>query len=180
MYLTFCLVVMRLRNPGPPRRLPGQLTRHLSLPFSIMTPMSFVCLRSRATLSYFCLLAFTVALSNGTLYSADFSTQKAANSTPIDWEVVGNPSFTTTGYSPVMALAQNHIHFLNVPGLSAGQADIFVIHCESRIIKWSSRAYRHLNQSRTSNPRCRLTQPAVVIRSLPHMDRLRRSSWPRE
>jgi hypothetical protein len=31
-----------------------------------------------------------------------------------------------------MALAQNHIFFLNVPGVAAGSADIYVIHCESR------------------------------------------------
>jgi len=31
-------------------------------------------------------------------------------------------------YVPVMALAQNHIHFLDVPGTTSGSADIFVIH----------------------------------------------------
>jgi hypothetical protein len=29
-----------------------------------------------------------------------------------------------------MALAQNHIFFLNVPDVIAGSADIYVIHCE--------------------------------------------------
>ena len=29
---------------------------------------------------------------------------------------------------PVMALAQNHIHFLDVPGTASGSADIFIIH----------------------------------------------------
>lgn len=52
----------------------------------------------------------------------------AANSTPLSWtndEQVPYPS----NYVPVMALAQNHIHFLDVPNVPAGSADIFVIHC---------------------------------------------------
>jgi len=52
----------------------------------------------------------------------------AANSTPLNWfndEQVPYPS----NYVPVMALAQNHIHFLDVPNVPAGSADIFVIHC---------------------------------------------------
>ncbi|KIM55728.1 hypothetical protein SCLCIDRAFT_285481 [Scleroderma citrinum Foug A] len=52
---------------------------------------------------------------------------KAANSTALSWvntEAAPYPS----GYVPVMALAQNHIHFLDVPGVPAGSADIFVIH----------------------------------------------------
>ncbi|KAF8315328.1 hypothetical protein DL93DRAFT_2057245 [Clavulina sp. PMI_390] len=67
-------------------------------------------------------------LSGGTLYQADFGQQTAATSTAIEWQVVGTPSFSTSNYSPVMALAQNHIHFLDVPGASAGDAYIFVIH----------------------------------------------------
>lgn len=53
---------------------------------------------------------------------------KTANSTALSWvntEAAPYPS----GYVPVMALAQNHIHFLDVPGVPAGSADIFVIHC---------------------------------------------------
>ena len=53
-----------------------------------------------------------------------------ANSSALSWVDVGKPSFNTQGYDPVMALAQNHIHFLDVPGLANGDADIFVIHCE--------------------------------------------------
>lgn len=34
------------------------------------------------------------------------------------------------GYDPVMALAQNHIHFLNSEDGGPGNANIFVIHCE--------------------------------------------------
>ena len=54
---------------------------------------------------------------------------KAATSAPLSWVDVQKAPFTTDNYSPVMALAQNHIHFLNVPGVPAGSADIFVIHC---------------------------------------------------
>jgi hypothetical protein len=67
-------------------------------------------------------------LSQGVLYQADFGQLTSAQTAIIDWQSVENPSFTTTNYSPVMALAQNHIHFLDVPGASAGQAYIFVIH----------------------------------------------------
>lgn len=68
-------------------------------------------------------------LVGNTLYQADFGQLADAQSTAIDWQSVNDPSFSTSGYSkPVMALAQNHIHFLDVPGTSAGQAYIFVIH----------------------------------------------------
>jgi len=46
----------------------------------------------------------------------------------MNWNDVGAPSFPTSGYSPVMALAENHIHFLDVPGAQPGTAQIFVIH----------------------------------------------------
>lgn len=68
------------------------------------------------------------ALANGDMSSLDLGSQTAANSTPLAWNNVGNPSFTTTGYNPTMALAQNHIHFIGVPGSQTGTADIFVIH----------------------------------------------------
>ncbi|KAG2355314.1 hypothetical protein BDR07DRAFT_1426531 [Suillus spraguei] len=67
------------------------------------------------------------ALSQGNLFSLDMGSLSAANSTPLNWvndEQVPYPS----GYVPVMALAQNHIHFLDVPNVPAGSADIFVIH----------------------------------------------------
>jgi len=58
---------------------------------------------------------------------------KSANSTAIPWVDVQKPNFSTgqstDSYQPVMALAQNHIHFLGLPGLPAGDAKIFVIHC---------------------------------------------------
>lgn len=67
------------------------------------------------------------ALSQGNLFSLDMGLLNAANSTPLSWtndEQVPYPS----NYVPVMALAQNHIHFLDVPNVPAGSADIFVIH----------------------------------------------------
>ncbi|KAG1793687.1 uncharacterized protein HD556DRAFT_1432210 [Suillus plorans] len=67
------------------------------------------------------------ALSQGNLFSLDMGLLNAANSTPLSWtndEQVPYPS----DYVPVMALAQNHIHFLDVPNVPAGSADIFVIH----------------------------------------------------
>lgn len=47
----------------------------------------------------------------------------------LSWTDVQKPDLGD-GYQPVMALAQNHIHFLNVPNIPAGSAKIFVIHCE--------------------------------------------------
>jgi len=67
------------------------------------------------------------ALSQQNLYSLDMGLLKAANSTPIPWNDVQTLNLGAN-YQPVMALAQNHIHFLNVAGLSNGSADIFVIH----------------------------------------------------
>ncbi|KAH7924719.1 hypothetical protein BV22DRAFT_1034871 [Leucogyrophana mollusca] len=67
------------------------------------------------------------ALSNGNLFSLDMGLLKAANSTPLAW-VNAEQAPYPANYQPVMALAQNHIHFLDVPGVAAGSADIFVIH----------------------------------------------------
>ncbi|EJT99355.1 hypothetical protein DACRYDRAFT_23912 [Dacryopinax primogenitus] len=68
------------------------------------------------------------ALSGGNLYQLDYSTITKTATGPTAWEAVEAPNFQTTGYKPVMAIAQNHIHFLDVPGNQAGQANIFVIH----------------------------------------------------
>ncbi|KAG2034019.1 hypothetical protein BDR03DRAFT_1070516 [Suillus americanus] len=67
------------------------------------------------------------ALSQGNLFSLDMGLLKAANSTPLNWIIDGQVPYPS-GYVPVMALAQNHIHFLDVPNVPAGSADIFVIH----------------------------------------------------
>ena len=69
------------------------------------------------------------ALSKGEIYSLDMGLMKAANSTALSWVDVQKPAFDTNNYNPVMALAQNHVHFLDVPGVPAGSAMIFVIHC---------------------------------------------------
>lgn len=65
----------------------------------------------------------------------------SANATAIPWNAVQQPDLSndasgsitpganTAGYQPVIALAQNHVHFMNVPGLQPGSAKIFVIHC---------------------------------------------------
>ncbi|KIK66162.1 hypothetical protein GYMLUDRAFT_38686 [Collybiopsis luxurians FD-317 M1] len=52
----------------------------------------------------------------------------SASSSSIAWTDVEKAGFDTTNYQPVMALANNHVHFLDVPGVAAGSADIFVIH----------------------------------------------------
>ncbi|KAG2067094.1 hypothetical protein BDR04DRAFT_1105620 [Suillus decipiens] len=67
------------------------------------------------------------ALSQGNLFSLDMGSLSAANSTPLNW-VNDEQAPYPSGYVPVMALAQNHIHFLDVPNVPAGSADIFVIH----------------------------------------------------
>jgi len=67
-------------------------------------------------------------LSGGNLYSLDFGaiTNKATG--PTSWAAVEAIPFQSSGYKPVIAIAQNHMYFLDVPGNSAGQANIFVIH----------------------------------------------------
>jgi len=67
------------------------------------------------------------ALSHGELFRLDMGLLKAANSTPLQWVDVEKAPYPS-GYQPVMALAQNHIFFLNVPGTPAGSANIYVIH----------------------------------------------------
>lgn len=54
---------------------------------------------------------------------------KTANSTALTWNPVQKAPFPDN-YSPVMALAQNHIHFLDVGDDGPGKARIFVIHCK--------------------------------------------------
>lgn len=73
------------------------------------------------------------ALSNNELFFLDMGSLTTANSTALSWIDVEHAPYPD-GYQPVMALAQNHIHFLDVPGTPAGDADIFVIHCEYRLL----------------------------------------------
>jgi hypothetical protein len=58
---------------------------------------------------------------------------KAANSSAVEWVDVEKAPYPSD-YEPVMALAQNHVFFLNVAGVSAGSVDIYVIHCKSKLL----------------------------------------------
>ena len=60
---------------------------------------------------------------------------KAAKQGALAWNLVQELNFPDN-YDPVMALAQNHIHFLNVGDDSPGTARIFVIHCKFPSRKW--------------------------------------------
>jgi len=68
------------------------------------------------------------AYSKGKLFALDMELLKAANSTTKEWTEVEQVDWDTTNYQPTMALAQNHVHFLGVPGVPDGSAKIFVIH----------------------------------------------------
>jgi len=70
----------------------------------------------------------------GNLHKLNMKTLKAAEDSTLTWELVGTPNFNTTDYRPIMAVAQNRIHFLNVPGNSAGQANIFDIPCKLSLL----------------------------------------------
>lgn len=69
------------------------------------------------------------ALSKGELFFLNMGDLKAANTSALSWTDVQKAPYDAS-YQPVMAIAQNHIHFLNVPGTPEGDAQIFVIHCE--------------------------------------------------
>ncbi|KAJ4499407.1 hypothetical protein C8R41DRAFT_63085 [Lentinula lateritia] len=72
---------------------------------------------------------FYVLSDSGELWFLSFENiTTAAQSSTIPWTDVEKAGFDTTNYEPVMALANNHVHFLDVPGVAAGSADIFVIH----------------------------------------------------
>lgn len=78
----------------------------------------------------YCTPSYSDAVSHGEMYFLDMKALKASSGSAISWTDVGATPYGST-YQPVMALAQNHIHFLDVPNVPAGSADIFVIHCES-------------------------------------------------
>jgi hypothetical protein len=67
-------------------------------------------------------------LSNSQIYSLDMGTLSGADGGTRGWGYVQNPPFAQNGAypSPVMALGQNHVHFLNVG--KAATVNIFVIH----------------------------------------------------
>ncbi|KAJ7815030.1 hypothetical protein B0H14DRAFT_2848845 [Mycena olivaceomarginata] len=68
------------------------------------------------------------ALSKGELWSLDMKELVTAGSSPIVWQDGGAAEINTSNYDPVMAIAQNHIFFFGVPGVTPGNAPIFVIH----------------------------------------------------
>lgn len=123
---------MLLQNPGPRNLLLQESLTPLPLMrFLTMTPMFSVrcCALWCFSFGTNFLSPPPDALSNGELFSLDMGLLKAANSTPISWTDVQNLNLGSD-YQPVMALAQNHIHFLDVPDVPSGNAKIFVIHCE--------------------------------------------------
>ncbi|KAJ2926249.1 hypothetical protein H1R20_g10838, partial [Candolleomyces eurysporus] len=71
-------------------------------------------------------------LSGGEILSLDMALMKAAVPGELTWNDVQKPALgierSSASYEPVLALAQNHIHFLGVPGMPAGEAEVFVIH----------------------------------------------------
>lgn len=85
------------------------------------------------------------AYSSASLFSLDMALLKASTPTPIPWNTVQSPDLSafpataavttpqtpganTQGYAPTIALAQNHVHFMGVPGLGEGAVKVFVIH----------------------------------------------------
>ncbi|KXN84106.1 hypothetical protein AN958_00431 [Leucoagaricus sp. SymC.cos] len=68
------------------------------------------------------------AYSKGELFSLDMELLKAANATAKQWNDVQTVPWDASNYQPTIALAQNHVHFLGVPGVADGSAMIFVIH----------------------------------------------------
>jgi hypothetical protein len=93
------------------------------------------------------------AYSKGDIFNLNMGLLKVANSTPIAWKDVRQVPWDSNDYQPTMALAQNHVHFLGVPGVSDGSAKIFVIHCAlPRSVFWMEPYGFLLFQMRTCNP----------------------------
>jgi hypothetical protein len=115
------------------------------------------------------------ALSHGELYFLDMKTYNAATSTPLPWVDVQSAPFNAT-YSPVMALAQNHIHFLNVPGNPIGSASIFVIHCSLTSSSCDVGMLTYFAQFRISSQNLSHTHSPSVATFRPSTVRSRRSS----
>ncbi|KAI0711229.1 hypothetical protein C8Q76DRAFT_797549 [Earliella scabrosa] len=67
------------------------------------------------------------AVSHNQMYALNMGELKAAQPDPLGWEDTQSTPYGSD-YEPVMALAHNHVHFINVPGTDAGSANIFVIH----------------------------------------------------
>jgi len=72
---------------------------------------------------------FTLPGNGAGLSQLDMGTIKAtAQSSSVAWQGVSDPSFSTSGYTPVAALASNHISYFGAPGTPAGSTNIFIIH----------------------------------------------------
>ncbi|KAH7345652.1 hypothetical protein B0J17DRAFT_592499 [Rhizoctonia solani] len=84
-----------------------------------LDPTSMVAILDHDTNVFF-------AMSKGNLYSVEMAERKAATPEAVAWGASNPPNFDASNYKPVMALAQNHIHFLDTEG--EGLARIFVIH----------------------------------------------------
>ncbi len=74
------------------------------------------------------------AYSKGELFALDMVLLKEADDSIKEWTDVQQVPWDISSYQPTMALAQNHVHFLGVPGVPDGSAKIFVIHCESILV----------------------------------------------
>ncbi|CAE6416541.1 hypothetical protein ACGC1H_002251 [Rhizoctonia solani] len=85
-----------------------------------LDPTSLVAILDHDTNVFF-------AMSKGNLYSVEMLERKAATPEAVAWGVSNPPNFDASNYKPVMALAQNHIHFLDTDA-GEGNARIFVIH----------------------------------------------------
>lgn len=69
-------------------------------------------------------------LSGDQLYTLGMSNLTKALQTPLSWTTVETPIFSYDSQLPIMATADSHVFFLDVPGNSAGEADIYDVHGE--------------------------------------------------
>ncbi|CAE6423019.1 unnamed protein product [Rhizoctonia solani] len=94
-------------------------TQQATLPDGL-DPTSMVAILDHDTNVFF-------AMSKGNLFSVEMLERKAATPEAVAWGASNPPNFDVSNYKPVMALAQNHIHFLDTDA-GEGNARIFVIH----------------------------------------------------
>lgn len=107
----------------------GAILDHDTNVFCGLPLFSPLCLRIHWIYGY------TDAYSKGELFSLDMELLKAGSGSTKQWNDVQAVPWDTSSYQPTMALAQNHVHFLGVPGVPDGSAKIFVIHCMLPIFK---------------------------------------------
>jgi len=82
---------------------------------------SSTCVLDHDTNVCYCVVA-------GEMWFLNMQSLKAAQNSPIAWTDVGPTPYGPSYNQPVMALANNHIHFIDVPNVPSGSIDIFVIH----------------------------------------------------